>query len=67
MLVKEVCYEVSEPTVDSQVATLQGAGIDALIIAATPKAASQVIRNSYDIGWMPLRYLNHPASSITAP
>ena len=34
-LVKEVSYEVTDPTVDSQVITLQGAGVDALIIAAT--------------------------------
>ncbi|MFZ2105262.1 MAG: ABC transporter substrate-binding protein [Roseiarcus sp.] len=66
MLVKEVSYEVSEPTVDSQVATLQGAGVDTLIIAATPRAAAQAIRKAHDIGWTPQRYLNYPASSITA-
>ena len=66
MIVKEVSYEVSEPTVDSQVATLQGAGVDTLIIAATPRAAAQTIRKTHDIGWTPLRYLNYPASSITA-
>jgi branched-chain amino acid transport system substrate-binding protein len=37
MVVKEVSYEVTEPTIDSQVVTLQGAGADTLIIAATPK------------------------------
>jgi branched-chain amino acid transport system substrate-binding protein len=66
MIVKEVSYEVSEPTVDSQAATLQGVGVDTLIIAATPKAAAQAIRKAYDIGWTPLRYLNYPANSITA-
>jgi branched-chain amino acid transport system substrate-binding protein len=50
MLVKEVSYEVTEPTVDSQVVTLQGAGVDALILAATNKAAAQAIRKIYDIG-----------------
>ena len=56
-LVKEVSYEVAEPTVDSQVVTLQGAGVDALIIAATAKPAAQAIRKVYDIGWTPERYL----------
>ena len=28
MIVKEVSYEVSDPTVDLQVITLQGAGVD---------------------------------------
>ena len=66
MIVKEVTYEVTDPTVDSQIVTLQGAGVDTLIIAAIPKAAAQAIRKAYDIGWTPLRYLNYPASSIAA-
>src|SRR6204780_354137 len=39
MVTKEVSYETSEPTVDSQVVTLQGSGADIFIIAATPKFA----------------------------
>ena len=66
MVVKEVSYEVTDPTVDSQVATLQGTGADTLIIAATPKAAAQAIRKAYDIGWTAVRYLNYPARSIAA-
>src|SRR6202167_3143732 len=64
MLVKEVSYEVAEPTVDSQVITLQGAGVDALIIAATSKPAAQAIRKVYDLGWTPERYLFFGAASI---
>ena len=63
-LVKEASYEVAEPTVDSQVVTLQGAGVDALIIAATAKPAAQAIRKVYDLGWTPERYLFFGASSI---
>jgi branched-chain amino acid transport system substrate-binding protein len=66
MVVKEVSYEVTEPTIDSQVVTLQGAGADTLIIAATPKAAAQTIRKAYDAGWRAVRYLSNPASSIAA-
>jgi ABC-type branched-subunit amino acid transport system substrate-binding protein len=40
-LVKEVSYEVADPTVDSQAITLQGAGVGALIIAATAKPAAR--------------------------
>ena len=65
-LVKEVSYEVTDPTVDSQVITLQGAGVDALIIAATAKAAAQTIRKVYDLGWTPERYLFFGAASIAA-
>ena len=44
MIVKEASYETSEPTVDSQVVTLQGSGADIFIIGATPKFAAQAIR-----------------------
>ena len=66
MIVKEVSYEVSEPTVDSQVATLQGTGADTLLIAATPKAAAQTIRKAYDIGWIPARYITGVSTSIAS-
>jgi hypothetical protein len=56
-LVKEVSYEVTDPTVDSQIIELQGVGVDALIIAATSKPAAQTIRKVYDLGWTPERYL----------
>src|SRR5271157_3443158 len=49
MVVKEASYETSEPTVDSQVVTLQGSGADTLLIAAIPKYAAQAIRKAYDI------------------
>jgi branched-chain amino acid transport system substrate-binding protein len=66
MIVKEVSYEVLEPTVDSQVVTLQGSGADTFVIAAIPKFAAQAIRKAFDIGWMPVRYLYFAANSITA-
>src|SRR5271155_2389568 len=64
MLIKEVSYETSEPTVDSQVVTLQGSGADVLIIAATPKFAAQAIRKSYDLGWTAVRYVTNVSPSI---
>ena len=66
MIVEEVSYEASEPTVDSQIIQLQGSGADTFLIAATPKFAAQAIRKAYDIGWMPERYMTYTASSITA-
>ena len=66
MLIKEVSYETSEPTIDSQIVTLQGSGADVLIIAATPKFAAQAIRKTYDLGWTPVRFLSNVSPSITA-
>jgi branched-chain amino acid transport system substrate-binding protein len=64
MVIKEVSYETSEPTVDSQVVTLQGSGADIFIIAATPKFAAQAIRKSADLGWNAVRYLSNVSPSI---
>ena len=64
MLIKEVSYETSEPTIDSQIVTLQGSGADVVIIAATPKFAAQAIRKSYDLGWTAVRYLSNVSPSI---
>jgi branched-chain amino acid transport system substrate-binding protein len=63
-VVKDVSYEISDPLVDSQVVTLQAAGVDALIIAATSRAAAQAIRKAADLGWTPDRYLFSGASSV---
>ena len=66
MVIKEVSYEVSEPTVDSQIVTLQGSGADVFLIAATPKFAAQAIRKAFDIGWTPVRYMTDVSQSIAA-
>jgi len=64
MIVKEASYEVSEPTVDSQVATLQGSGADVFVIVAVSKFAAQAIRKSYDIGWNAIRYMTYVSQSL---
>jgi branched-chain amino acid transport system substrate-binding protein len=64
MIVKEASYETSEPTVDSQVVTLQGSGADLFVIVATPKFAAQAIRKSYDLGWKATRYITNVSVSI---
>ncbi len=64
MVIKEASYETSEPTVDSQVVTLQGSGADVLLIGATPKFAAQAIRKTFDVGWTPVRYMTDVSQSI---
>ncbi len=66
MIVKDASYETSEPTVDSQVVTLQGSGADVLVIAATPKFAAQAIRKSYDLGWNAMRFVSNVSYSTAA-
>ena len=64
MIVKEASYETSEPTIDSQVVTLQASGADIFVIGATPKFAAQAIRKSFDLGWNATRYLSNVSPSI---
>ena len=66
MIVKEASYETSEPTVNSQVVTLQGSGADVFVIAATPKFAAQAIRKSSNLGWAATRYLSYVSASVAA-
>jgi len=54
-------YEPTDPTIDSQIVSLQGAGVDAIIVGATPKFAAQSIRKVYDIGWKPMFFLSNVA------
>jgi branched-chain amino acid transport system substrate-binding protein len=66
MIVKEASYEVSEPTVDSQVVTLHGSGANVFLMAATPKFAAQAIRKSFDLDWDATRYVNYVSQSIVS-
>jgi branched-chain amino acid transport system substrate-binding protein len=57
-------YEVTDPTLDSQVVALAGSGAEVLLTAATPKFAAQSIRRVHDIGWRPLHFLSNVSISI---
>ena len=63
-IVAKVSYEVSDPTVDSQVVQLQASGADTFFNVTTPKFAAQAIRKAYDIGWKPVHYLNNVSISV---
>ena len=64
MVIKEVSYETTDPTIDSQVITLQGSGADVLVTAATPKWAAQTIRKVADVGWKPLHFMTNVSISV---
>ncbi|MBC5763406.1 ABC transporter substrate-binding protein [Ramlibacter albus] len=64
MIVQEATYEVTDPTVDSQVITLHKSGADTFFNITTPKFAAQAIRKVHDIGWKPLHILNNVSASI---
>ena len=67
VVVKAVSYEVSDPTVDSQIVTLKGSGADALLTVATPKFAAQAIKRVAEMGWRPAQhYLTNVSLSASA-
>ena len=64
MIVAEQTYEVTDPTIDSQIVSLQGSGADTFFNITTPKFGAQAIRKVADVGWKPVHYLNNVSSSI---
>ncbi len=63
-VVAEATYEVSDATIDSQIATLKASGADTFVNVTTPKFGAQAIRKAYDIGWKPTQYLSNVAASV---
>ena len=64
MIVKEASYETSEPTVDSQVVTLQGSGADILLMPRRQSSPRRRSARSYDLGWKGVRYVTNVSVSV---
>jgi branched-chain amino acid transport system substrate-binding protein len=65
MIVATATYEVSDPTVDSQILTLRDKGADVLFMTGIPKFNAMAIRKAFDIGWKPrLFFISSTGSSI---
>jgi len=64
-LVKATPFEVTDPTVDSQVVSLAATKADVfLIYSVTPRACAQAIRKAWEIGWRPVRFLSSGCANI---
>lgn len=50
-------YEVTTPTIDSQVISLAASGADVFMNITSPKFTIQAIRKTHDLGWEPLQIL----------
>jgi branched-chain amino acid transport system substrate-binding protein len=64
-IIKHVTYEVTDPTVDSQVIQLKDSGADIFFNISIPKFAAQSMRKAAEIGWRPKQYLNNVAGQVT--
>ncbi len=63
LIVSQQTYEVSDPTVDSQIVNLKDSGADVFINIATPKFAAQAIKKAHEIGWKPTQFVNQVSNS----
>ena len=65
-IVAEMPYEVTDPTVDSQIVSLKASGADSFFDVTTPKFAAQAIKKIADLGWKPVHLLSYVSASIGA-
>jgi branched-chain amino acid transport system substrate-binding protein len=66
MIVAEASYELTDPTVDSQILKLKSAGADLFFSASTPKFAAQAIKKNAELGWHPVHIVDINATSVGA-
>jgi len=66
LIVAEQSYELTDPTVDSQIISLAGSGANVFLNFTTPKFAAQAIRKANELNWKPMQFVASPGSSIQA-
>ena len=64
MIVSSMTYNVTDPTVNSQIVSLKTSGADVFFIVTTPKFSAQAIRKAFDIDWHPQKFVVSIGSSI---
>ncbi len=64
LIVMKQSYEVTDPTVDSQIVNLKNSGANVFFNITTPKFAAQAIKKAHDLGWKPTHYLNNVSISV---
>jgi branched-chain amino acid transport system substrate-binding protein len=65
-IVAEQVYQAADPTIDSQITSLQLSGADIFFDQTTPKFAVQAIRKAAALNWKPIHLLNSISASIGA-
>jgi len=64
MIIIEESYEVTQPTIDSNIVKLKSLNADVFFNVTTPKFAAQAIKKMNEVGWKPLHILNSVSASI---
>lgn len=66
MIVAEKSYDLSDPTISSQLVTLKVSGADVFLDLTQPRFAAIAIRSLSEIGWKPLHILANVSASVGA-
>ncbi len=66
VIIMEQTYEVTDPTVDSQIVNLKNSGANVFFNVTTPKFAAQAIKKAFEIGWKPTHFVNNVSASVGA-
>ena len=61
---KALSYEVTDPTIDSQLIALQATGADVLISGVTGKFGAMAIRKVSELGWKAMHFVPSGVSSV---
>ncbi|TQF27627.1 branched-chain amino acid ABC transporter substrate-binding protein [Bradyrhizobium sp. UNPF46] len=64
MIVIEESYEVSQPTIDSNIVKLKSTDADVFFNVTTSKFAAQAIKKMREVDWKPIHILNNVANSV---
>jgi branched-chain amino acid transport system substrate-binding protein len=64
-IVGSLSYELTDPTIDSQVLRLKSMGVTVLLNIATPKFAAQAIKKAHEIDWRPVQFLTLNSNSVS--
>jgi ABC-type branched-subunit amino acid transport system substrate-binding protein len=65
MIVGEAAYDITEPTIDSQIVALKDSGADTLFHASNARFAAQAIRKTHELGWKVQHVLLSGVSGIS--
>ncbi len=63
-IVGESPYEVTDPTVDSEIVTLKSTGAEVFFNESAPKFAAQAIRKAAELNWKPVHILASVSNSV---
>src|ERR1700716_2606603 len=66
MIIADKSYEVSDPSIDSQIVALHDSGADIFFSWAAPKGSAQAIRKVGELGWKPKFFLANTATTIAS-